>query len=273
MQDSEETKQEITDLSVEIADAALQLVTESEIFDAIPILSTVCTVYKAGKAALSIPNILFLRKVERVIRTVHDKTTQDEREKFAAQLKADKKRMDDLYEVILLKIDKLDDTTKPEIFAKILASYISGRIAKPEFDALSHALDSSSLRELNAFSAAVIVSLISHGSIRTEAFKNLISSGLMSFDLKQALDYRASGFLPAAVPKTYLSSTGDQPPPYQIGYSVTELGKLYAFISEDLEPYIQMTITDSSAGTETIYDFIFDASFEEDVKDKYQLDR
>jgi hypothetical protein len=140
-----EAQDNISELSIDTLDTALKLITESEIFDEIPLLGSL---NKIGKTVSSISNILFLRKLERFMRAANKKTTQDERIKFADNLKSQTHKVEEFYEYLLLKIDKIDDTTKPSILGKIYASRISGKISEDDFQGLCHALSSSRLSDL-----------------------------------------------------------------------------------------------------------------------------
>jgi len=171
----------------------------------------------------SIPDVMFLHKVGRFLKTVNEKTTENERIAFAEELKKDKDKRDRLYSAIFLKIDKFDDVTKSDLFAKIFACFVTNKVRQTEFIALSSALNLATLEEMKAFSESywkarnyvAMDSYKSHG----KDYGSLLSTHFVSIILDES---------------RRLSKTET---PYSVDFIVTELGCLYAYISEDFEDY------------------------------------
>lgn len=236
MKHSEESRQSFTELSIDTADITLQLLSESEIFDQIPIVGLL---YKFGKAAYSIPNLLFLKKVEAFIRTVNDKTTEAQREFFAETIKQDEKRLSLLYENLLHKVDSFDDATKPRIYGKIFSCFITNKIREREYDALAHALNSSSLSNLVMFSRGYWQNVMGIRNYRYQCdYSSLVSTGLVVFDIDEVEKKNSLG-LPVQFPR-FPGPYAKSEVPYEIEFGITQLGKLYVYIAEDIESFFTL---------------------------------
>lgn len=220
MTNKNELEQNFLDISADGADIAIDLLTDSELLKDIPVAGLI---YKLGKTLSSIPDVMFLHKVGRFLKTVNEKTTENERITFAEELKKDKDKRDRLYSAIFLKIDKFDDVTKSDLFAKIFACFVTNKVRQTEFIALSSALNLATLEEMKAFSKSywkarnyvAMDSYKSHG----KDYGSLLSTHFVSIILDES---------------RRLSKTET---PYSVDFIVTELGCLYAYISEDFEDY------------------------------------
>jgi hypothetical protein len=148
MENNNKLEENFLDLSVDGTDLAIDLLTESELLKDVPVAGMV---YKLSKTLSSIPNAIFLNKLGKFIKTVNEKTTKEQREKFAEELKKNKSDRDSLYNAIFLKIDKFDHISKSDLFAKIFACFITNQIRREDFTALSSVLNLSSLEELRSF--------------------------------------------------------------------------------------------------------------------------
>jgi hypothetical protein len=222
MTNKDELKENFLDLSADGADLAIDLLTESELLKDIPVASLV---YKLGKTLNSIPDIIFLHKVGRFLETVNEKTTAKQRIAFAEELKNNKDKRDKLYSAIFLKIDKFDDVTKSDLFAKIFACFVTNKIRKDEYITLSSALNLATLEELKAFSK-------SYWEVRSRWVCNIYEgrgkyygSLLSTHFVDITLDVKPQG------------SGSSMMLVYNMDFEITELGCLYAYISEDLEEY------------------------------------
>lgn len=74
MASQDELKESTLDLSADAIDSTLNLLTESELLEDVPVAGNI---YKLSKALSSIPNAIFLHKVGKFLETVNDKTTQE----------------------------------------------------------------------------------------------------------------------------------------------------------------------------------------------------
>jgi len=258
MTDPKEEQDRITELSLETGDIVLKILADSEILNEIPLLSSL---YKLRKAVLSIPDILFLRKLERFIRPVNQKTTHDERLKFAEELKRDPKRLEKFYENLLLGIERIDDITKPEILGKIYACHISRKIREEDFHDLCYALSNSKLSDLINFSKSFWLTSYKFGSpkISIRILRSLASSGLVTFDVHKSRQI-ILGFEDIELESRFQSpfietDFIEEKSPYTIDFSVTELGYLYAYIVEDLESHFRINDATRIKSYKSVYEF------------------
>lgn len=271
MSNPQDEKNELTKLSVETGDIVLKLITDSAIFDEIPLLASV---YKFGKAAFSIPNILFLRKMERFMQAVNDGTTEAERCRFAEQLKHNQQRLEEFYEYLLLRVEKIDDVTKPDILGRIYASRIAGKLLEDDFQGLCHALNSARLGDLAAFSKECWITQYKHDlpSVGDEVARSLISTGLVTFNVYETEKKSRFG-VPAPLP-IMPSMFQEKEPPFVISFSITELGYLYAHIAEGFEDFFSLKSVPPSHSYQSAYEFTgtrTSPQLKQAIKEKWDL--
>ncbi|PZV07237.1 MAG: hypothetical protein DCF22_22385 [Leptolyngbya sp.] len=223
MEDKHKLKQDFSELTADVVDVTIGLVSDSELLKDIPVAGMI---YKLGKAVSSIPDAIFLQKVGKFLQTVNEKTTRDQRISFAEDVRRDKDKREKLYSAIFLKIDKFDDISKPDLFAKIFACFITNKIREEDFTALASALNHATVENLKFFSNSYWKD---KGYLLRNAYAplkgdygSLLSTNLVAINLKQKLD-TTHGRLPTLL--------------YSLSFEVTELGCLYAFIAEDFEDY------------------------------------
>jgi hypothetical protein len=246
MSKKEELEDSLLELSADGADIALNLLTESELLEDIPVAGLI---YKLGKTMSSIPDAMFLHKVGRFIKSVNDNTTQAQRIEFSEKLKADKKERDLLYGSIFLKIDKFDSLSKSDVFAKIFSCFIVNKIRKEEFLDLSSALNLVSFEDLTKFSksywkARSKFPMGAYGKDeRGYYYGNLLSSSFVVL----ALDNK-----PLRSESRSLTAN--------LSFAVTELGALYAYIVEGFEEFFVMNNPQQRQYLNELY--TFESSFD-----------
>ncbi|MBD2106292.1 hypothetical protein [Nodosilinea sp. FACHB-13] len=223
MSANDEAKENLIELGADSIDTAIDLLTESELFQEIPMAGML---WKIAKAARSIPDIIFLKKAERFIKTVNNKTTQEERLLFSKEIKKDQAKRDNLYNSIFLKIDKFDDFTKSDLFAKIFSCYIVGKLEEREFVALSSALNLASMQDFHFFcksywgsSILTVHKIFKNSTFDKKNYGSLVTANLMMIRLKTS----------------FSSSDPLRMPSSELEFVVTESGELFALISQDLE--------------------------------------
>ncbi|MBG1260635.1 hypothetical protein [Nostoc commune] len=228
MKSKDELRQDFLELSAEGADIAISLLTESELLRDIPVADLF---YKLGKTLKSIPDVIFLHKLGRFIKTVNDKTTEYQRSAFAEDIKKNKDKRDKLYTAIFLKIDKFDDITKSDLFAKIFACFITNRIRQEDFTALSSALNLAILEDIKEFSKIYwedrkFFYKKAYG-LSGRDYGNLLSTKFVTITLDKSDKLRD-------IPSMII---------HNVDFVITELGCLYAYISEDFENYFSFMDT------------------------------
>jgi hypothetical protein len=222
MKSKDELGQDFLELSAEGADIAISLLTESELLKDIPVADLV---YKLGKTLKSIPDVIFLHKLGRFMKTVNDKTTKTQRIDFAENIKKSKARRDQLYNVIFLKIDKFDDITKSDLFAKIFACFITNKIRQEEFTALSSALNLATLEDIKEFSKT-------YWKDRNYFYKKAYGSSSRNYG-----SLLSTNFVTLTLDKSKILRDVPSMIIHNVDFVITELGCLYAYISEDFENY------------------------------------
>jgi hypothetical protein len=215
MTSEEEFQTNFIELSADSADIAIELITGSELLKDIPVVGIF---YKVGKTLKSLPDAIFLHKVSKFLATANQKVSLEERINFSEELKKDKTKRDRLYTAIFIKIDKFDDITKADIFAKIFSCFIKNKIDYETFQSLSSALNLAELELLMQFSHSCL-QLGSSGY-----YGNLLGTKFVTLNLDRKIRH---------------SNETNVRTDYSIQYSITELGRLFAYISEDLEEYFR----------------------------------
>lgn len=223
MENKHQLKQDFSELTVDVVDVAIGLLSDNELLKDVPVAGMI---YKLGKAVSSIPDAIFLQKVGKFLQTVNEKTTVDQRISFAEDVRRDKDKREKLYSAIFLKIDKFDDISKPDLFAKIFACFITNKIREEDFTALASALNHATVENLKFFSNSYWKEKgyqfrDAYASLNGD-YGSLLSTNLVAINLNQKLN-TTHGRLPSLL--------------YSLSFKVTELGCLYAFISEDFEDY------------------------------------
>lgn len=218
-------KESFSELSADGADIAIDLLTDSKIFEAVPVAGLAI---KIGKALRSVPDVIFLNKVGRFLKSVNESTTKAQRIAFAEDLKMHKNKKDQLYSSIFLKIDKFDEITKADSFAKIFSCFITNRIREEDFSALSSALNLAGLEDLMMFSKSYWeLRNGSSGNVVSDEPRvgcvNLLSTKLVTFSHEQKLNTRGD----------YARID------YSIKFEITELGLLFLYVTAGFEDYFR----------------------------------
>ena len=223
MKDKDELKQNVLDPSADVMDIILQL-SENELLKDVPIVGLG---FKIAKASRSISDFIFLKKVLGFIETVDNKTTKQERIEFANKLKEDEKEKEKIYTGVFLRIDKFDDVSKPDLFAKIFACFITNKIKEEDYHALADVLNLASREVLKAFSNSYWDTrkpLHNAKKLYRSNYDSLLSTGLVKLNLEGKIQ----------------NSGLSHPVLYNLDFKVTELGRLYVYITEDFEDYFSL---------------------------------
>jgi len=218
--------EDVLDLSADSIDTCIRVLTDSKILDEVPIAGNLLRIIKAGA---SVPDLLFAYKAAKVFEGVNKKTTKTERENFAETLKKDKSKRERLYGEIFLRIDKFEEISKADLFAKIFSSFIRNKIRERDFVLLSDVLGRLTVAELGEFSRDFFIPKtinlrVQYNSIfRPDELHNeiLVAARLMTRSLTSK----------------YSSNAGVT---YEEEYEITDLGKLYSYIAEDFDDYFRL---------------------------------
>lgn len=113
------------DLVSSIGDVAIEAIDKGGLLDKIPIFGLL---HGTWKALRHVPELLFERKVERMLAAVADNSTLDERRAFVDGIFADGKD-EHFGETILMLIEKADEVEKPALIGRVMAAHIRGDLA------------------------------------------------------------------------------------------------------------------------------------------------
>ena len=113
--------EETTDLVATIGDTGLDMAISSGALDGIPVIGIAIGLWRAGKG---IQQELFTRKVLRFLGETNQ-VAPEHRLKFVTSLDTEGKT-EEFGESILLILERIDDTLKPSIIGRLMASHIRG---------------------------------------------------------------------------------------------------------------------------------------------------
>jgi len=129
---------------VDLGDIGLSELLDESVLKEIPIIKLVIACRKTWTA---IHDQLFIRKVTGFLRAC-PRFTDAEKEAFIREHLSDPKKSKNLNAAIVLILDKLDDLEKPEMFAKVFAAFVRGKIPLECFRRLASALDIGFIEDL-----------------------------------------------------------------------------------------------------------------------------
>ncbi|MBD2124228.1 hypothetical protein [Trichocoleus sp. FACHB-262] len=101
MKNEDQLKQNTLELGVDVADIAIDMLTENELLKDLPVVGLI---YKSIKTLISIPDKIFLYKAAKFFQAVNQKTTKQQRLDFTEELKKDSNKREKLYIAILIKL-------------------------------------------------------------------------------------------------------------------------------------------------------------------------
>ena len=114
---------DVTDLSAQLGDIALDHAIESGAFDGVPIFGTIRGLWKAGIATR---DALYFRKVCLFLKKLQE-APREQRQAFLAELDQRGER-DRFASSLLMMLDRLFDLEAPDILARIMSAHIRGDI-------------------------------------------------------------------------------------------------------------------------------------------------
>lgn len=115
---------ELENIGVEVADIALDSITEDELILKIPIVGLIVGLYKT---TVSIRDRIFLAKMISFLKQLEG-VSSIEKVKFVQKINTEPKFKKRVGENLLLIIEKLDDIEKADLLAKVFCEYMVGRI-------------------------------------------------------------------------------------------------------------------------------------------------
>jgi hypothetical protein len=132
------------DIAIEGADIVLDVVTDSELVDELPVVSWIV---KAGRIGQSIRDQLFVRKLQRFLMAL-EQIPDNERMAFGEQLNDDSAVRQDLGEQLIIILDRLDELEKADMLARAFRAYIAEDIPYDLFLRIARVIDRCMIHDL-----------------------------------------------------------------------------------------------------------------------------
>jgi len=179
----------IKDLSPEILETTLDLLTDSEVIKEIPIFGLGFKFYSLYQ---NITEAFFVKKLLKFLYELKEVSFQ-ERKKFINELES-KNETKKAGEKLLVTLNRLNDIEKAEMIGKLFKKTILGEIEFEDFNRLSHIIDNSYLYDIKLLKNNLHLSYIDE-----DVKANLSQLGLLSlsvsdiFKQQQFLDRVGSG--------------------------------------------------------------------------------
>src|SRR5262249_41899514 len=115
---------DLQEVAIDLSEAALDSLTHDQLIKDIPVIGTFV---RLARAAMSIPNRIFAKKVERFLSIVNS-ISHEKRDQFHARLDADPDLRRKAGEVVVLTLDRAEDLQKAAIIGKLFSHFVIGDI-------------------------------------------------------------------------------------------------------------------------------------------------
>lgn len=173
---SNSIKEESISCLAEIAEAALDSITNDGFVTNIPLISTVVSLYKIGN---SINERAYLRKlavfIDEFNRGIVD---EEELQRHIQKFRENKRKREQELEYILLLIDRYLDINKPQMLAKLYFSYLCGDLTWVELTMYAEVIDRFLPMDYSTLSSDAS-NYITIKNIGCESILRLVSLGLL----------------------------------------------------------------------------------------------
>ncbi len=140
---------ESKDVSIELAEIALDGLLDEGVLKEIPVLKSVLACRKTWE---TIQDRLFLRKVAGFLLAC-PKFTEAEKNRFADEHLRDPKAASKLTEALVIILERLDDLEKPIMLAKMFAALVRKHIDYPDFRRLSAGVERAFIDDLKVLTS------------------------------------------------------------------------------------------------------------------------
>jgi hypothetical protein len=135
---------ELSNVTVDLTEVALDSLLEEGILKEIPIVSTIVGL---GKSAIAVRDYLLIRKIIIFLHGVRDIPKEKVRG-FVNDIEQDPKYAENVGSSIILLLDRYDHIDKANLMAKIFCANINGEISYDEFLILSTSIDRAFIQDL-----------------------------------------------------------------------------------------------------------------------------
>jgi hypothetical protein len=174
---------------LEGSEAAIDLVSDNEVVKAVPVIGTAIKMLKGWDDMRS---RMLVAKLSRFLDEPALRTAAAAR-KVREGLLLDEVHDQEMGETIFMVIDKVTDMTKPILLAKMFAAYLDGVINRDFFLMLAHAIDISSVYDMNMMITQGRSTMFQMIEMRTLWRERLGATGLYVPQFSgslEALDYK-----------------------------------------------------------------------------------
>jgi hypothetical protein len=165
----------LSEIAVEAYEAVFDMVLEEGFIQNIPIFGSL---YKGGKALLSIKDQYFVKKVFRFLCEIKD-VAVEKRLEFIRELEEESDVAQSAGETLVMLIDRLDNLEKPIILGRLLKAKAEGYIDLLKFLRLSSIVEKAFMPDLKRLGKYVSTNY----EPEDEAAKSLESLGLLGLPL------------------------------------------------------------------------------------------
>ncbi len=163
------------DILSEIGEITIDSVVNNEAINQIPIIGTLRSLYKI---TTSVSDYLFIQKLLKFFQELGE-ISGEEKENMKKKIQSDTKYRNKVGDHLLEIINKIDDTDKPKLIAKLFRAYIDNKIDLNEFFKYSQIINKSFLPDL--FN---INKYLSGETVTIEESSSLLSLGLIEVKTK-----------------------------------------------------------------------------------------
>lgn len=167
------------DILSEMGELTLDVIIQNDAIDQIPIISTLKSIYKIST---SISDYLFIQKLLKFLNELGN-LTEKEKDEMKSKIESKDGYDNKIGENLLEIINKIDDSEKPTIIARIFKSFINGFIDRNEFMKFSQIVNKSYLPDLLMLNEFII----------SRPMSSEYGSSLLSFGLIQIRPVTSSG--------------------------------------------------------------------------------
>lgn len=159
----------------DIGEITIDSIIQNDAIDSIPIIGTLKSLFKITN---SVSDYLFIQKLLKFIFELGE-ITEEQKESMQKRLKSDETYQNKLGDQLLEIINKIDDTEKPKLIAKVFRAYIQERISLQQFFKYSQIINRAFLPDLYS-----IEKIISGNTLTVEESSSLLSLGLLEVKTK-----------------------------------------------------------------------------------------
>jgi len=164
------------DILAEMGEITIDSIVENDAINQIPIIGTLRSVYKIAN---SVSDYLFIQKLLKFFNEL-GQISDEQKEKMKLRIQNDLEYQNKVGDHLLEVINKIDDSDKPKLIAKLFRAYIDEKIDLQKFFKYSQIINKSFLPDLLS-----IKKYYSGQTLSIEESSSLLSLGLLEVKTKK----------------------------------------------------------------------------------------